>query len=203
MGVAVYRSSDVLIEHVRITRVYGDCVYLDYGYADRTWSSRVTFRDSSCSRTGRSGVAIVAGRHVKVARVRFSRIGMYDLNIEPNTSDGGGTYVTFKDNTIGTNGVAGEFGGHMVCTNGGAAGASIHHITITGNRARGETLSTYMWEHRNHDIVFSGNTSNVAARGPVVVIQNADRVRVANNTQPMLSGSFANFQGSTAVTYTR
>jgi len=90
----------------------------------------------------------------------------------------------------------------MVCTNGGAAGAPIHHLTITGNRAVGETLSTYMWEPRNHDIVFSNNTSNLAAAGPVVVIQHADNVTVTNNTQPLRSGSFTNFQDSTSVTYT-
>ena len=51
-------------------------------------------------------------------------------------------------------------------------------------------------------VVFSNNTSNLAAAGPVVVIQHADNVTVTNNTQPLRSGSFTNFQDSTSVTYT-
>jgi len=203
MGVAIYQSSNVVISDVAISRVYGECVYVDYGHGNHTWSRDITFRDSTCDRTGRSGVAIVAGTAVTVANVSFDTIGMYPLNIEPNTSDGGGTYVTFRDNRVGSYGHARQFGVHLVCTNGGAAGAPIHHITITRNRVTGGTLSTYMWEPRNRDIVFTDNVSTVAADGPVVVIQHADRVTVTGNTQPMRSGRFGHFAGSTQVVYKR
>ena len=146
-------------------------------------------------------MTIVAGTRVRVIRVRFREIGMYPLNIEPNSSSGGGTYVTFRDNRVGSYGHARQFGVHLVCTNGGADGAPIHHVTITRNRVTGGTLSTFMWEPRNKDIVFTDNVSTVRAAGPVVVIRNADRVRVTGNVQPMRSGKFADFAGSTSVTY--
>jgi hypothetical protein len=200
MGVAIYGSSHVSIAHVSISRVYGECVYVGDSN-DGTWSSHVTFRDSTCDRTGRSGVAIVAGTRVTVSKVRFNKIALYPLNIEPNSSHGGGTYVTFRDNRVGTYGHARQYGEHLVCTNGGARGAAIHHVTITRNRVTGGTLSTFMWEPRNADIVFTDNVSTVAAAGPVVVIRHADRVKVTGNIQPMRSGRFADFSGSTQVTY--
>jgi hypothetical protein len=199
MGVAIYGSSDVVITDVAISRVYGECVYVAEGSGG--WSSDITFRDSSCSSTGRSGLAVVAGTRVTVANVAFDKIGMYVLNIEPNSASGGGTYVTFRDNNIGTYAHAAQFGDNMVCTNGGADGAPIHHITITRNRVTGGTMRTFMWEPRNTDIVFTDNVSTVPADGPVVVIRNADRVTVTGNVQPMRSGKFADFSGSTAVTY--
>jgi hypothetical protein len=200
MGVGIYGSSDVLITHVSIGRVFGDCVYIGDGNSG-AWSRDIRLRNSSCSATGRSGVAIVAGTRVTVAGVRFREIGMYVLNIEPNSSRGGGTYVTFRDNQVGSYGHARQFGVLMVCTNGGAAGAAIDHITITGNRVTGGTLGTFMWEPRNKDIVFTDNVSTVRASGPVVVIRYADRVTVTGNIQPMRSGRFAEFGGSTQVTY--
>jgi hypothetical protein len=166
-----------------------------------TWSRNITFRDSSCALTGRSGVAIVAGTQVTVANVDFDTVALYPLNIEPNSSSGGGTYVTFRDNHVGTYGHAKQYGEHLVCTNGGARGAAINHVTITRNRVTGGTLSTFMWEPRNADIVFTDNVSTVAADGPVVVIQHADRVTVTGNTQPMRSGRFADFTDSTSVNY--
>lgn len=199
MGVAIYGSSDVVITDVAISRVYGECVYVAEGSGG--WARDITFRNSSCSSTGRSGLAVVAGTRVTVANVAFDKIGMYVLNIEPNSSRGGGTYVTFRDNNIGTYAHAAQFGDNMVCTNGGADGAPIHHITITRNRVTGGTMRTFMWEPRNTDIVFTDNVSTVAADGPVVVIRNADRVTVSGNVQPMRSGRFADFAGSTAVTY--
>jgi hypothetical protein len=199
MGVAIYGSSDVVITDVAISRVYGECVYVAEGSGG--WAKDITFRNSSCSSTGRSGLAVVAGTRVTVANVAFDKIGMYVLNIEPNSSSGGGTYVTFRDNNIGTYAHAAQFGDNMVCTNGGADGAPIHHITITRNRVTGGTMRTFMWEPRNTDIVFTDNVSTVAADGPVVVIRNADRVTVSGNVQPMRSGRFADFAGSTAVTY--
>jgi hypothetical protein len=200
MGVGIYGSSDVVISNVDISRVYGDCVYIGDG-GSGAWSRDITFRDSSCSASGRSGVAVVAGTGVTVANDAFDTVGMYVLNIEPNSSDGGGTYVTFRDNDIGSYGHAEQFGVLMVCTNGGAAGAAIDHITITRNRVTERTIATFMWEPRNTDIVFTDNVSTVPADGPVVVIRHADRVTVTGNTQPMRSGNFADFTDSTAVTY--
>jgi hypothetical protein len=201
MGVAIYHSTHVDIAAVTIRRVYGDCVYLGDGSAPGVWSTAISVGHSRCIGTGRSGVAITAASDVFVHDTSFSEIGMYVLNIEANASNGGGTYVRFGHNRVGTYGLTKEYDGNFVDTN-GAPGAAVHHIAVTRNVVTRETLSTRIQMPGTHDVVFSYNTSIVPSPGPVVAaFDNVDHVTVAHNVQPLKSGQFAWFRNSTNVVY--
>jgi hypothetical protein len=201
MGVAIYGTSHVDIENVTIVNVYGDCVYIELGPGS-TWSDDITINNMTCQKNGRSGVAVLGGSHVTVSNSHLDTISMYPLNVEPNSSAGGGTYITFQNNIIGTFGWAASYEGHLVDTNGGAAGAAIHDLTISGNTVTGGTLNARIQYSRTSNIVFTNNTSNVAGQGPVVAaFDNSDGVTVSGNVQPLQSGVFAWFRNDTGVSY--
>jgi hypothetical protein len=90
---------------VTISGSWGDCLYVDETAAGHVWSGSIWVHDSFCTRTGRSGISIVSGSHVTIERDHFDKLGMHVLDIEPDTSAGGGTYVTFRNNTVGSYGL--------------------------------------------------------------------------------------------------
>jgi hypothetical protein len=200
MGVAVYQSTHVRLRHLKIRRVYGDCLYLADSDLGGSWTSNVTLEHSRCIGTGRSGVAITAARNVLVRDSTFDKIGMYVLNIEANDSTGGGAYVRFAHNQAGSYGWEPEFS-HFVDTN-GAVGASVNHVAVVGNVVDGGTLSARVQTPGTHHIKFSRNTSAIKADGPVVAaFDNVDHVTVVHNHQPLRAGTFAWFRHCTDVTF--
>ena len=112
-GIAVLSADATLIEDMDIRRVWGDCVYVNYrsGLAG-DWSDGVTFRDSSCTLTGRHGVGIIAGKNLRIERNVFDQIGFMIVDIEPNDSSGGASDVLVADNTIGSYGLTDQYVTH-------------------------------------------------------------------------------------------
>jgi polygalacturonase len=100
-GVDLRGVSRALIERVRVSDVYGDCVYLGLGPGQR-WSSDIRVSDSQCARNGRQGVALTAARRVVVERNRLAQIALMTFDVEPNGRPGGAADVLISDNVVGT-----------------------------------------------------------------------------------------------------
>ena len=81
-AIAVYGSTNVLIERVDIRRVGGDCLYVS-AHERRIWSDGVTFRDSTCRLTGRMGVTVIAGSRIRVVNNTFDEIGYAVVGSNP------------------------------------------------------------------------------------------------------------------------
>ena len=62
-GILVDGGSNITISGITVSGVWGDCIKI------ATWATGVTFRDSTCLSSGRSGVSVTAARNVTIQRV--------------------------------------------------------------------------------------------------------------------------------------
>jgi hypothetical protein len=201
-GVIVYSGSDILIEQTTISGTWGDCVYLgNNGMSGSPWTDGVVYRDSVCKLNGRMGVALVAARHVTVARVSFDKIAMFPFDIEPDTSAEGATYVTIRDNTVATYGLSPLFTEHFFAAS-GAAGSTVHDITVTGNRVTDpKGLRVTVGTAVRQNIFVTNNVGTATVAGPFMHFMNVDGVTVTGNQEVVSAGQLAEFIGCTGVTY--
>ncbi|MFN8519372.1 MAG: right-handed parallel beta-helix repeat-containing protein [Chloroflexota bacterium] len=212
-GVYLGGAKDILIEDVSIRDFYGDCVYI--GASGTTWSRGVTFQDSSCTRTGRHGVGLIAGRDVLIQRVRFDKVGFMVVDIEPDRAVDGAADVVIRKNTVGSYGLTNRYVCWFVAASAGARGATVRRLTIAGNKVTGVGRAGYdgkAWAISviidgrigpRSSIVIRGNrSSRTVARtdhGAPILIRNASGVTITGNRQPMRSGAFALISGSSNV----
>jgi hypothetical protein len=172
----------VEIEHVTITDVYGDCVYVGLGIGTRAyWSSGVHLHDSVCRRNGRQGVAITAGQDVTVDHTGFDATGLMTFDIEPNGEDGGADHVSIVNNWVA--GGFREFFG--VVGFGSVSNVVVSHNTLT---AKALTVLVTTPGQRRTGIVITGNTSDLAYRrkgGAPMQFEGVDNLTVTGNVQPL------------------
>jgi hypothetical protein len=199
-GVTIFQSTDIEIDNVTISHTNGDCLYMDYGGSARVWVDGVYFHDSVCTSNGRQGVSVIGARNVTVNNVQFDKIAMNVLDVEPNTTSGGGVNITFTNNTVGTYSIDADWDQFLFAMSG--ANGTVRNIRVEGNRVTGGTLRSYAGINRSSDVVFRNNTSTVTAQNdPVVDFRYVDGLTVTGNTQPLRSGNFAAIRDSTNVTY--
>jgi hypothetical protein len=187
-GVLIDGGGNVDVSDVTISGVYGDAFYVG------GWADGVNIHDSIVKSNGRNGVAVIAGRNVTVQRVTFDESGYCTLDVEANDSTEGAANVKFLDNLVGT-------WGDVFFAADGADGSVVDGVTVSGNRVTGSSLATDVTLARRQDIVFTNNTSTVAADGPVLKFAHVDGLTVSGNSQPLRSGSLAAIVDSTNVSY--
>jgi hypothetical protein len=185
-GVVVDGGSDVDIQRVTVSGVWGDCLKV------RAWASYVDFHDSDCVSAGRNGVSIVAGRNVTVQRVAFHKVGYTVFAIRPNTASQGAISIRFLSNTAGT-------WTNAFFTANGAVGSHVNGVTVSGNRVTGGTLLTNVTTARRRNIVFTNNTSTVRGHGPILRFAHVDGLALWGNHQPLSSGSVVRISDCTRV----
>jgi hypothetical protein len=157
-------ATDILIEDVSIRDFYGDCVYIGTNNGT-TWSRRITFQDSSCTRTGRHGVGLIAGRDVLIQRVRFDKVAFMVVDIEPDRSSEGVVGAVIRNNKVGSYGLTNQYLGWFVAAYAGARGAPIRDVSISGNRISG--VARAGWDRRARPSTSSSTAGSVLARtGP-------------------------------------
>lgn len=205
-GIALYGASRVTVAKVRIRDLWGDCLYV--GIDGRRWTRRVRFRDSSCRRNGRQGVAIVAGDDIRIQRNTFDRIAMSVLDIEPNDRRGGATDVLFEDNTVTSFSHSSLYQSFLFGAN-GSLDAMVNRVIVRDNVVTQGTLLTlvgdeytgYSGQRTRRNIRFTGNRSKVAAHRTILNFKHVDGVTVSGNRQPLGSGgSLVRFVDSTGIT---
>lgn len=198
-GVNVYGGGDILIEGTTISGTWGDCVYV--GANAGTWSDGVVYRDSVCKLNGRMGVALVAARHVLVEGVTFDRIAMHVFDIEPDSSAGGATYVTIRNNTVGTYGLSTLFEEWFFAAS-GALGSTVHDVTVTANHVSDHKgLKVTIRTPGRQDIVITNNTGTATVAGPLMHFVSVAGVTVTGNHEVLSLGQLAEFLSCTNITY--
>ncbi len=204
-AIALLGASRVTVEDVHIARINGDCLYVGNG-RDGSWSTDVTFRDSSCVDNGRQAVAIVGGERVLVERIEMDRLAMHVLDIEPNDGSGGARDVVFAENVIGSYAHSPAFPGFFFGAN-GSLDAPVERVVVRDNLVTGGSLKSlvgdeftgYSGQRTRKDIVVTDNRSEVPSEGPVLVFKNADNVIVTGNVQPLTDGPLTRFINSAGV----
>lgn len=101
-GFAVNGSTDVLIENVNVSNVYGDGVAVQKASspAGAVVSERVTVRDSTFAGAGRQGVSVSMGKQITLSRLSLSNVGRSAFDLEPDTTQHLIEDVTIEDNTV-------------------------------------------------------------------------------------------------------
>jgi hypothetical protein len=215
-AVALYSTTDVLVEDMDISRVWGDCFYVNASTVPGgTWSRRSTFRDSTCRLTGRHGIGIIRAADTTIANNRFDQIGFMVVDIEPGAADGGATDVVIRGNKIGAYGMTEDYNSFLLAAC-GAEGATIRRVTVDRNTVEGNVIG---WvgsrgaqtraihvrvcgdDGPRSDFVVTDNTAQNAVDGPAMYFTEVAGVTVTGNVQPLSSGQLASFPGSTNVTY--
>jgi hypothetical protein len=207
-GVGIWGSTNIEVAHNTISHTFGDGVYVSGNDSTHVSSDSVWIHDNTFTYAGRSGIALTAASHVTVERNSFDKVGLHVFDIEPDYAYQVDTFVTFRNNTVGSYSLSGSYLGFFFNIVSLAA-ATVHDVTVTGNTVTGNphagydgtarALNTKVNLSRSARIVFTSNTSPTAAGGPVLYFAYVDGVTVTGNTQPLLSGSLAGFTSCTSV----
>jgi len=186
-------GSSVDIDHVTMADIAGDCVYFGRGPTTALSLSSGTVLDSTCLRTSRNAVAVVAGEDILVQRVTTGSIGYNVFDVEPNVDTGWGSNgVTFDDNTIGS------FAKSVYSI---VEGAPISNQSFTNNHIAGRGLKVAIGDpahagYRAREVTISGNTSDTAQTPAAINIDHVDGLTITGNTIPMTGGPMAAVTGS-------
>jgi IPT/TIG domain len=181
-------GSDVDIDSVRMSDVAGDCVYFGRGSTTALALSSGTVRNSTCMRTSRNAIAVVAGVDILVQHVTTGSIGYNVFDVEPNLDSGwGATGVTFDDNTIGSY----AKNAYSIVEN-----APVSNQFFTNNRVVGQGLKIGITDtanagYRAANVTISGNNSDTLTKPAAINVDNVDRLTVTGNRIPMAGGPMA------------
>ena len=209
-GVGIWGSSHIEVANNTISHTWGDGVYVSGNDSTHVSSDSVWIHDNTFTYAGRNGIALTAGSNVTIERNSFDKVGMHVFDVEPDFTYQVNTFDVFRNNTVGSYGLSTNYVGFLFAAN-GIAGSTVHDITVTGNTVTGNPhegydgsprgLNTRVTTARQRNIVFTNNTTTMAAVGPVIYFANVDGVTVTGNTQPLVSGSQAGFTNCTGVMY--
>jgi Right handed beta helix region len=134
----------MLLEHVRAFDTWGDFVYIGPEYVgtevDGSFvpSRNVTVRDSTFSRNGRMGIAIISGEDVLIENNHLTRMRRSVFDIEP-TAD---SWQVHRVSIVGN-----RTGAHRLAwiANAGAGGDNVSDIYVAHNVARFANLAAKNW----------------------------------------------------------
>ncbi|MGH9243695.1 MAG: right-handed parallel beta-helix repeat-containing protein [Acidimicrobiales bacterium] len=174
-GFAIEGSSDVTLERVRVTDVWGDLVYIDKHAGVN--SQRVSVRDSFLEGSGRQGLGIAAGEDIIIERNWIAGIRRSTIALEPHNPNQGIRRVLIRDNEIGP--------GRFYFVAAGGMAAPMEDITILHNRMHGKVPSVTVRGHpqlRRQRIIIAGNVSDTNSNHPVFTFRWVDGVLVVANT---------------------
>jgi hypothetical protein len=186
------------IDHVQVSDVYGDFVYMGRDKLRRP-STNVWIHDSNFRRNGRQGIAVTAASNVVIERNTFNKTRRSTIDLEPNSRSWHVSHVFILNNTVGK--------GRLLFVASHGQGP-VDNIVISGNRLNGHALtidavppegrrrSNWIITNNVSDttvhnrpmrfwnidgLVLSGNTQKVSGAQPGVILTGDCGARVSNN----------------------
>ena len=183
----MYGSLDTTISRVDVRKPYGHCWYTDQS-STSGWTDGVLIEDSSCTGAGVMGLAIVAGRNITIEGSTMRDIALFPFDIEPHDSDGGGEYVTIRDNVVDGYGLSGSYTPWVLAA--ATKIGSVRDVKFLRNRVdrgatHGATLAGLAIRMdgtiAKRNIVIRDNTTDVPGRGPVMRFANVNGLTVSGN----------------------
>jgi IPT/TIG domain-containing protein len=188
-GVDLRGTAGVELDRVRISDTYGDCVYVGQPWNTvNTWTSNVHMHDSSCTGAGRNGVAVVAGRDVRIETSSFARVGLNTFGLEPNGAGFGARNVTITRNQVGA--VA-----YSVLA--ALSDSPIENVTFSQNTLVGKAMVIAALPpsgRRYVDFEIVGNVSDTGHNAPgstAMQFVRIDGLTVTGNTAPLSGQNMA------------
>ncbi len=182
-GFELLGASDVTLDSVAVSDVYGDFVYL--GSQGQTWSSDVTIENSWFARNGRQGVSLIAARHVLIEHNIISDVRRATFDFEPDGAGSGVADATIQDNAIGA--------GRLLFV--AAAGLQpVNNVVIQGNHLHQQSLQMAIRNDNQHyrdDWTIADNTSDATVGNPLgaaMRIWHVDGLQIVGNVQHFQKG---------------
>ena len=99
-GILVQGASNVELDRVHITDVFGDLVSIAWA-RDGTWCDGIWVHDSYLARNGRQGIAVTAGRDVLIEHNTITTTRRATIDLEPDLPKYGAENIHIVDNNIG------------------------------------------------------------------------------------------------------
>jgi hypothetical protein len=159
MGIRFEGVDGAEVDHVTITNVFGDFVYV--GLDSKEVPSRnVWIHDSTFRSNGRQGVAVTSATGVIIERNTFSDTRRSTVDLEPTGHRWTVDHVFILNNVVGK--------GRLLFVASGGQGP-VSNVVVSGNRLTGHVLSI--------DVKQSGKQR----RSNWVVVNNVSNVDVDNN----------------------
>jgi len=169
------------LDHVRVTDVYGDFVYI--GRDKRKHASRdVWVHDSTFARNGRQGIGITDAQDVVIERNHFDDMRRATVDLEPNGHSWTVSNVFILDNTVGR-------GRLMFIASHGQG--PVDDVVISGNVLHGHDLSIDALPpegERRSNWVVTDNVSDTVVRHRPMRFFSIDGLVVKGNTQRVEGG---------------
>ncbi|MDQ1478578.1 MAG: hypothetical protein QOE62_3807 [Actinomycetota bacterium] len=159
MGIRFEGVDGAEVDHVTITNVFGDFVYVGLD-AKEVPSRNVWIHDSSFRSNGRQGVAVTSATGVIIERNVFFNTRRSTIDLEPTGHRWKVDHVFILNNVVGK--------GRLLFVASGGQGP-VSNVVVSGNRLDGHALSI--------DVKQSGKLR----RSNWVVVNNVSNVDVENN----------------------
>ncbi|HTD50034.1 MAG TPA: right-handed parallel beta-helix repeat-containing protein [Acidimicrobiia bacterium] len=164
------------LDHVRVTDVFGDFVYLGRD-RHRVPSRNVWIHDSTFLRNGRQGIAVTAATNVIIEHNSFDETRRSTIDLEPNARSWHVSNVFVLDNTVGK--------GRLLFVASHGQGP-VDNIVISGNRLVGHPLTidaAAPGRQRRSNWVVTNNFSDTVVRSRPMRFSGIDGLDVSGNTQ--------------------
>ncbi|MCU1351752.1 MAG: hypothetical protein JWM05_961 [Acidimicrobiales bacterium] len=177
-GIQIAGVQGAEVDHVTITDVYGDFVYVGRA-EDRSPSADVWIHDSTFARNGRQGIAVTDARHVVIERNRLDDMRRSTIDLEPNTRSSAVQDVHVLDNQVGRGRL------RFIAAHGGGP---VDDVVIARNVLRGQALTVDVkppdQDRRAHFYVVDNTSDTASGRAPLKLVR-IDGLVVRGNTQPV------------------
>ena len=169
------------LDHVTVTDVYGDFVYIarDLAFVP---STNVWIHDSTFRRDGRQGISLIATEGVIIERNTIADTRRSTIDLEPNGPNQSVSNAFVLNNAVGP--------GRLLFVAAHGKGP-VDNIVIFGNRLHNHLMTIDDLppkDERRSNWIVAGNTSDSIAHSRPMRFFETDAVVVAHNTQPIDAG---------------
>jgi hypothetical protein len=178
-GFEIGGTTNMLLDRVQVTDVYGDFVYVGAP------SSQITVQNSTFTRNGRQGWTVSGGEDITFAHNSISETRRATIDMEANSTSATTRRITFSDNVIGA--------GRLFLLSQHGATAISEDVAFLRNRLVGKSMTIHVEGDPGYRSRYRviGNTSDAPQSqegGGVIYFAGVAGAEVRDNTQPVQVG---------------
>ena len=161
-GIHIDGGSSIRLDHVSVRDTYGDGIYIGFKDGRLAPPTGVILYKVSIARTGRNGIAIVAGNGILVIYSTITDSSIHAIDLEPDLSTAVVSHVTVQRSSLRRYGRSGADTGYAFAANGKAG--TMSYLKIAGNTSdRFKTTIQNRYGGTHKAITFTGNSSTYRA----------------------------------------
>ena len=185
-GFDIWGVKGLELNHVTVTDVHGDFVYVSNRRDTGEWSSNVHIHDCHFERNGRQGIAFAGTQDVLIERNYIGQTRRATLDFEPYSTQAGIRRVLVRENTVGP-------GRLLFVAAGSSIRAKIEDIAVERNQLKGKTMNVAIAAPvgaRHARIRLIGNVTDLGFGSPLALMNftRIDTLEVRENYSALTAG---------------